>query len=351
MKRRFFGLVSVATLGVLFVSACGGDSSSTNPTSTGSAPSPADSASPTDLVAKKQAPASLAVDDPAWTGVSVTTAKTEVIKESKGKAPVDVKVQALYNDSDIWFRFQWSDATNNNLPNYWQYDGTKFTTVANTSERLGLYWEMAPVADFEARGCLALCHKGTGDTIDKWYMIAPNPTDQLDLWQWTAASSAFTGGTDYHIGGAQSGDPTSSAYRESAIAPDPGTGGTVTNANATNDGPKVMQDPSKTTPLYGPNYLVVSEAVTLDVTKLKAGDKISKTQLAPFVGDRADIESKVAWANGQYTVVFHRKLDTGNPDDVKFTVGGTFTFGLAVWDALDQENHTVTGQPYHLILK
>ena len=91
--------------------------------------------------------------------------------------------------------------------------------------------------------------------------------------------------------------------------------------------------------------------MALDVTKLKAGDKITKTQIAPWLGDRADVESKVSYAGGQYTVVFHRKLNTGNADDVTFKVGGTFTFGLAVWDALDQENHTVTAVPYHLILK
>ena len=56
---------------------------------------------------------------------------------------------------------------------------------------------------------------------------------------------------------------------------------------------------------------------------------------------------------GQYTVVFHRKLDTGFTDGahVKFTPGGTFTFGRVVWNALDQENHTVTGTAYHLKLQ
>jgi hypothetical protein len=361
MPRPFISLLLIAAVLTATLAACGGDSggTSTSPAGTSTtggpttgAASPTSSVGPTDLVAAKKSPASMAVDDPAWTGVPVTTVKTDVIKESKATGPVDVKMQALYSDTDIWFRFQWADATNNNLPNQWVFDGTKFSSASNTSDRLGLYWEIAPVSDFEARGCLANCHKGENQTIDKWYMVAPGPSDLLELWQWTAASSApMNQVNDYSLKGAQSGDPTSSAYRESAIVADPGTGGTTSNTNATGDGPKVMQDPSKTAPLYGPNYLAVSEAVTLDASKLKAGDKISKTQLAPWVGDRADVESKTSWASGQYTVVFHRKLNTGNPDDARFTVGGTFPFGLAVWDALDQENHTVTSSVYHLILK
>jgi hypothetical protein len=360
MPKPFISLFVIALVAATLV-ACGDDNGGTSTAPAGTsatnaspaaAASPTSSAGPTDVVAAKKSPASLAGDDPAWTGVATTTLKTEVIKESKAKAPVDVKMQAVYSDTDVWFRFQWADATNNNLPNQWAFDGTKFSSVANVSDRLGIYWQITPVVEFEARGCLANCHKGDNQPIEKWFMIAPNANDLFDLWQWTAASSAPMGQVnDYSLKGAQSGDPTTAAYRESAIAADPGTGGTSSNTNATADGPKAMRDPAKTTPVYGPNYLAVSESVALDVTKLKAGDKISKTLLAPWVGDRADVESKTSWASGQYTVVFHRKLNTGNPDDAKLTAGGTFAFGLAVWDGVDQEEHTVTSSAYHLILK
>jgi Ethylbenzene dehydrogenase len=361
MRNKYFWLgLAAAGLAATLAACSGDDSSGANATTSGTttaavtAAASASTASPTDLVALKKAPASTASDDPAWSGAAVTTLKTQVIKESKAKADTDVKMQALYSDTDIWFRFQWADATNNNLPNQWAFDGTKFSTVTNVSDRLGLYWEITPVADFAARGCIANCHKPDGQTIDKWFMIAPGPSDVEDLWQWTAANSAVMNQVnDYQLKGAQSGDPTTTAYRESAIVVDPSTAGsgTVSNANATNDGPKVMRDPAKTTPVYGPNYLAVSEVVAVDVTKLKAGDKISKTELAPFAGDRADVDSKTTWAGGQYTVVFHRKLDTGNPDDAKFVPGKTYPFGLAVWDGNDQEDHTVTQVAYHLVIQ
>ncbi|HEY5476833.1 MAG TPA: ethylbenzene dehydrogenase-related protein [Tepidiformaceae bacterium] len=326
----------------------GSSGTATQSATTGTA---APAAATTDVVALKQTPASLATDDAAWSAAQVTTVHTDVIPESKATGPVDVKMQALYSATDVWFRFQWSDPTQDAF-NVWQWDGTKWTSPSTTSDRLSLYWEIQPVADFEARGCQALCHKGAGDPISKWYMIAPNPTDELDNWQWTASTFAAMGGANnLHITGVNIGDPTSSSYRGSAIVADPNTGGgTVSNTNATKDGPTMMQDPTKQ-PLYGPGYLAVSEAVALDVSKLKVGAQVPKSELAPFQGERGDIDGKTSYANGQYTVVFHRKLDTGFPDDAKFTVGGTFTFGLAVWNSLDQENHTVTGQAYHLKLQ
>ena len=356
MGKRFLGLVVAVTGVAALAAACGGggSSSTATPAATTGQATAAPTTAPTDVVALKKTPASTATDDPAWAGAAVTTVHTDVVATSKGTGPVDVKMQALYSDTDVWFRFNWSDPTHDAF-NVWQWDGTKWTSPSTTSDRLSLYWEITPVADFEARGCLALCHKGTGDTIDKWYMIAPSATDVLDNWQWTASTYGPLGQVNNKkLVGVQSGDPTSTTYRESAIASLPQTAGSgpVANTNATADGPKMMQDPTKQ-PSLGQRYLAVTEAVALDVSKMKVGDQVPKSMLAPYAGEAADIDSKTTYANGQYTVVFHRKLDSGFTDGahVKFTPGGTFTFGLAVWNQLDQENHTVTGQAYHLKLQ
>jgi hypothetical protein len=353
MQKRFLGFVLAVTSMTALV-ACGGGTSNSGGSAPAIAPQAAaatPSTSTTDVLALKKTPASLATDDPAWSGAQVTTVSTDVIPESKATAPVDVKMQALYSDTDVWFRFQWSDPTQDAFA-VWQWDGSKWTSPSTTSDRLSLYWEMTPVADFEARGCAALCHKSTSDSIAKWYMVAPNPTDVLDNWQWTASTYGAMGAVNnLHLTGVNTGDPTTSPGRGSAIVSDPNTGGgTVSNTNATADGPKMMQDPTRTTPLYGPNYLAVSEAVALDVSKIKVGDQIPKSELAPFLGERGDIDGKTSYASGQYTVVFHRKLNTGFPDDAKFAVGGTYTFGLGVWNQAGQEDHTITGQPYHLKL-
>ncbi len=351
----------MATVAVAVLGGCGGGGTKSPagassqvtvaPTSASSASSAsATSGSATDVVAKKQAPASLATDDPAWSGAATTTVKTDIIQTSKATHPVDVSMQALYNDTDIWFRFSWADTTND-ATSVWQWDGTKWNgTVSTTTDRLALYWEINPISDFEARGCAALCHRGDNETIDKWYMIAPNAGDMLENWQWTASTSAPMGQAN-NLDLVSTHDASSIESSIVAQQQAAGGGGTVSNTNATNDGPKMMQDPTITSPLYGPNYLAVTEAVTLDMSKIKPGDKVPKTMLAPWTGDRGDIETKTTYANGKYTVVFHRKLNTGQTDDVTFKPGSKYTFGLAVWDALDQQNHTVTNVAYHLVLQ
>jgi hypothetical protein len=66
------------------------------------------------------------------------------------------------------------------------------------------------------------------------------------------------------------------------------------------------------------------------------------------VGSRGDIDAKGVYASGKWTVVFHRKLDTKNDDDIQFVVGRTIPFGLAVFDNVSGFSHTVAGEPLYL---
>jgi ethylbenzene dehydrogenase len=341
MLKRLICLVLGAATVAGIVGACGGSSSPKTPTAV-----PTAVAAATDLVAKKQAPASLAGDDPAWKDARVTTVKTSQIKGSASVAPVDVKMQALYSDTDVWFRFEWADSTET-IVRYWDFDGSKFKLATGQQDRLSLFWQITPVADFQAKGCAALCHNPETDTIDKWYMIAPKTGDLMDNWQWTAGvSNGMNQANDLSLTPVL----TSPTALGSPFVADPGTGGNTANANAANDGPAQMQDPAKK-PSLGPNYLLVTEAVALDVSKLKAGDKVPRDLMAPWVGDRGDIDAKGVWANGSWTVVFHRKLNTGNADDAQLTVGKSYPFGLAVFNALGNVDHTVTTDVYTLVLK
>ena len=59
----------------------------------------------------------------------MATIKTSVIEGSAAKAGVDVKAQAVYNGTDIWFRFEWADATES-AGRFWEYDGAKWKSQA-----------------------------------------------------------------------------------------------------------------------------------------------------------------------------------------------------------------------------
>lgn len=338
---------SVAAIAV----ACGGSSSTTSTPSGGSqttsqATTAPYVAGPNDVVAVKKSPAALKADDPAWSSAKATTITTTVIPGSATKAGNTVQMQALYSDTDVWFKYTWADSTQSLVGN-WTFDGTKWTNDAGQQDRLGMMWQIAPITDFATKGCFAVCHNPASDAFNTWYMISPKG-QTADLWQWTAKSSnGMNQMGDYTLIDTLN-PPTSLG---STFVTDPYTGGgSFTNKNAAGTAPEFMQSTTVAKPTRT-DVIVLQEAVLFDATKFKAGDKVPNTIVAPYQGDRGDVDAVGTWSNNQWTVVAHRKLDTGNTDDVKFTVGGSFPFGLGLWDAIGNADHTVTDKGYNLVLK
>ncbi|MFA7248346.1 MAG: ethylbenzene dehydrogenase-related protein [Dehalococcoidia bacterium] len=307
---------------------------------------------PKTLAAKKQAPASLATDDPAWNGAPVMTATMEVVKGTKPTAAPTIDAQALYNGTDVWFRFQWADTTQD-IGRPYVYDGNKWALSERMSDRLSLLWPIGNIAEFEIQGCYAACHSEKADKsapVDKnAYMLMPNKGDRADNWQWTAETTAPVGQVDDLRLEGSLADPKKLG---SAIVKDKlDSGGAIANAVPTPGvGPLKMQDPAKK-PTYGGGYLAPGDAVALDMSKVKAGDQIPRRLVAPLVGSEGDIASKATYANGKWTVVMHRKLNTTHDDDIQFVAGQSYLFTLGVWDGLDQVNHTVTRDMFTLTLK
>jgi hypothetical protein len=303
----------------------------------------ANAAAPNDLIAAKGAPSSLAGDDGAWKDAGVMTVKTAVIAGSAAKQGAEVKVQALYSSTDIWFRFEWADSTQS-ADRFWLYDGAKWTASGN-EDRLALLWEISPLERFQTHGCTAVCHNPVSDPIAKWYMVTPGADDRADNWQWIAGRTNPVGQADdkYLVGALPDPASTGSSFVNDTSE----TGGSANNRTADGSGPAKMQDPSKPASA-GSGFLLASEAVTIDASKFKAGDKVPRDLLAPSVGSRGDIDAKGVYASGTWTVVLHRKLDTKNDDDIQFVVGRTIPFGLAVFDNVSGFSHTVAGEPLYL---
>jgi hypothetical protein len=274
------------------------------------------------------------------------TLKLLVVEGSLTKQGVTVKAQALYNDTDIWFRFEWSDTTQN-ADRFWQYDGKKWTSVGS-EDRFALLWEISPLYRFQTRGCTAVCHNPVSDPIAKWYMVTPSADDRADNWQWLAGRTNPVGQVDDKMLVGALSDPASlgSSFVNDASK----GGGSTNNRTADGTGPAKMQDPSKPASA-GSGFLLASEAVNIDPSKFKEGDKVPRDLLTPTLGSRGDIEAKGVWANSTWTVVFHRKLDTGNEDDIQFVVGRTIPFGLAAFDNAAGFNHTVPTDPLYLIFR
>ena len=351
MPKRSMWLMTIVALVAALAVACGGG---TEKAGTATA-SPTAKIDPSTLAAKKQAPASIATDDPAWNGAPVMTGKMEIIKGTKPTEAGVVEAQALYSDTDIWFRFQWADTTQD-IGRPYVYDGSKWALSPRMTDRLSLLWPIGTIGTFEQKGCYAACHRDTPGTdkttaIDAktTYMILPKAGDKADNWQWTAETSAPVGQVgDFRFEGVLA-DP---ANKVTAIVADKvDSGGPISNAVPTPGvGPAKMQDPAKK-PTYGAGYLAPGDAIPIDLSKFKAGDQVPRRLVVPWVGSAGDIESKATYTAGTWTVVFHRKLDTARDDDIKFVPGQSYLFEIAVWDGIDHEHHTVAADVYTLTLK
>ena len=62
------------------------------------------------------------------------------------------------------------------------------------------------------------------------------------------------------------------------------------------------------------------------------GDRVEKYVSRQPQGSRADVRAKGVWAQGQWTIEFARKLQTGHDDDVGFARGGVYLFGVSLYE-------------------
>jgi hypothetical protein len=77
------------------------------------------------------------------------------------------------------------------------------------------------------------------------------------------------------------------------------------------------------------------------------GDRLTKNYPQQPIGSRADIRAKGVWHQGQWTIEFARKLDTGHDDDVIFTPGEVYLFGVSRYAMAFDTSHDAWSQPLY----
>jgi hypothetical protein len=77
------------------------------------------------------------------------------------------------------------------------------------------------------------------------------------------------------------------------------------------------------------------------------GDMLSHYYPTQPQGSRADVRAKGVWHNGQWTIEFARRLDTGHDDDLAFTPGGVYLFGVACYEMSYGTPHPEWSQPLY----
>ena len=280
------------------------------------------------LTAARVSKAPAALDDAAWQKAKAVDVPFVGKEKFAGKKAV-VTTRALYTDSEVFFLFKWKDATQSITKGAWQFDGEKWGKLKGDEDRIALQFEINRINNFATKGCAVLCHGPAGAPMKEFKYATASAAEKGDLWHWKAARSApYRHADDGWL--TVAGNPSGS-YRETGRRNDAGSGGDIKNETPDGSRPLYMQDPARKP--SAPGFLLVEEAVLIaDYSIFKAGDVIPYRLPVKPGGSRFDVKAESRHADGRWTVMLHRKFNTGQEDDVVFDPRKRFSFAIAVFD-------------------
>jgi len=265
---------------------------------------------------------SLDPDADFWSKAPVLEVQTRPT-ERGGSDGLVIRLQAVHDGEFIAIRAEWPDPTESIWKKAWTFDGTTFTKSGDDEDRFLLAFPIQNNAEFASKGCAAACHS-SADNRDEWWMGSDDAAVTYDNWHWKAARNLGAGYMDDKWWTIQS-DPTDVESGQRGDTRE--SGGETSNVNAAGTGPMYMAAEGP-----GATFILAGQAVELDTSALSAGDVIPGYLLERPVGSRGDISATGVWQDGHWVLVMRRLLDTGNDDDVAFTVRRRVPFGLAVVD-------------------
>jgi hypothetical protein len=291
------------------------------------------------VLVSRKVPAPPALDgslDTVWNGAQPVVVKVMGGKNLPG-GTTEVSLRSVVAQETIYFYAQYKDPTHSLRRGPWQKqaDGS-WKQLKDPDDKGGdnntfyedkfaMIWNVSSPA-FAQRGCMAACHTGEGKPYGNKYL--PNANERADMWHLKGVRTGTVGQVDdqYLDGTRYDKDRAPNAGRKS----DPNTGGGYAN-NVSEDkkGPKFGLKGNKPAPPY---WILDAEKEPFDDAKYKPGDEVPGIIVGSFTGDRGDIQARVTWKDGMYTVVMWRKLTTGSEFDVQFAEQKELHFGVAVFD-------------------
>jgi hypothetical protein len=280
-------------------------------------------------VAKVQkAPAGL--DDPAWQKAKAVNVPFEGKEKFAGKK-ASVTTKAVYTDQEIYFLFSWKDATKSVTKGAWMYDGQKWTHQGGNEDRISLLFEINRINNFATKGCAIVCHVPEGAPNAKEGKFGTSSAaEKGDLWHWKAARSDPAGFADDTW-------VTVISEKKGGRKGDAGKGGDTKNMTEDKSKPRYMLAPGKK--LAKNDILMAAHSVEIkDYSVFKPGDTITYRMPKMPEGSRADIKAVSQHADGNWTVMLYRQLETGNEDDVAFNPRKKYNFAMALFDDSGDED-------------
>ncbi|ABK16143.1 ethylbenzene dehydrogenase-related protein [Syntrophobacter fumaroxidans] len=282
------------------------------------------------LAAAKVPKGPTSLDDPVWQKAKPLDIPFAGKEKFAGKK-ANVITQAVYTDDEIFFLFKWKDATNSVTKGAWQFDGEKWTHLKGDEDRISLLFEINRINNFATKGCAVTCHGAAGAAVKDFKFATASAGEKGDLWHWKAArSDPYKSADDGWL---------TAAGEKTGRKDDAGGGGDARNETADKSKPQFMQDPSKKP--SAPGVLLAEDTVEItDHGKFKANDTLTYRMPKKPSGSRADIKAESRYADGGWTVMLSRKLDTGNDDDVAFNTKKKYSFALALFDdSMDYDSY------------
>ena len=286
------------------------------------------------VTAKRVLQAPAGPDDPLWR----QTRPVNILvrgRDSFAGEDVTVVTRAVYTVESLFFLFKWQDSTQSVSKRAWKFDGWNWSHLEGDEDRIAVLFEITRINGFATKGCAVVCHSPPDVPSKEWRFAAQTAEEKGDLWHWKAARSNPAGYADdgwLTIAGNPSG-----SYRTTGRRVDAGRGGDVYNQTEDRTQPLYMQDPNRLPSV--PGFLIYDEAVPISENVMfKPGDVITYRMPKRAEGSRGDVKADGHYADGGWTVMLHRRLETGHDDDVAFNPRRDYSFAIAVFDNTGEEH-------------
>jgi len=239
------------------------------------------------------------------------------------KKTLEVKVKAVYTKGgNVSLLFSWPDSDQNVVREPWKFAKGKWEKTKVDEDKLAINWEIKRIKNFATKGCTVVCHSESKNHED-WKYHTPTATERGDIWEWKAQTSGA-------LGYAEDGFVDDDSRKADA-----GTGKAKKNESSDKKKPKFVQDPAKKPSVPG----ALLEGETVELKAAKEGETVPSWIMSKFSGSMADVKTNAKWANGKWTLMLQRKLETSDKEnDVFFDTRKEFNFGVAVFN--NSSRHT-----------
>jgi hypothetical protein len=253
-------------------------------------------------------------------------------------APLSVDMRAFYTESDLFLRLSWPDATRDAAMRRGRFDGEAWQSSPVLEDGFGILWDGERT--FPRFTCSYACH------IDNFGVSGANfhasnrmklaqPGAWLDLWNWKAARTARLGFADDRFIDATGmhGDVPGEIFRENS---------------------RNRRDAMPVEAIFAQGDAPLQDGEGLPVGKefRPVGSEAPGYLTDRPLGGRADVAAYASFADGRWTVVLHRRLDTRDPHDVRFIPGDRagVPFGLSVMDNTLKEHYASVAEERLVLL-